>query len=112
MIVPLLIVMACGTEEPPPSGDPCETATLFIDQDADGFGSPYEQTNACPPLDGYVDNAQDCDDSNPEAIPDQQWFLDIDGDGYGDNYEDASWNQYRGSTWPGEIIVQISSNKR
>ncbi len=80
--------------------------TYYLDDDGDGFGDPNNPITACatPPL--YVDNADDCDDSNPltypgapeqcdgfdnncddvidEGLANQTFWADADGDGFGD----------------------------
>ena len=57
------------------------TATYYADADGDGFGSAEDVTFACTIPAGYVDNADDCDDT---AIT----YVDADGDGFGTN----EWN--------------------
>ena len=58
--------------------------TWFVDTDGDGYGNlnitqlAYEQ-----PL-GFVDNSDDCNDSNGTINLDKIWYADSDGDGYGD----------------------------
>ncbi len=41
-----------------------QTTTYFADQDADGYGDQSKPIQACTAPEGYVDNRQDCDDSN------------------------------------------------
>jgi hypothetical protein len=76
------------------------------DEDQDGFGAASEGIEACEKPDGYVDNAWDCDDTDPAVNPDAveicdgvdndcdrrvdvdaegapTWYPDDDGDGYG-----------------------------
>ncbi|MFH1466330.1 MAG: MopE-related protein [Pseudomonadota bacterium] len=76
------------------------------DGDGDGYGSPSESVEACEGPSGYVDNAWDCDDTDPEvnpaatevcdgidndcdhsvdlgAVDGTTWYADDDGDGYG-----------------------------
>ena len=69
----------------------------WVDADNDGYGDNYLYE---------LDSNQLHINQRGDAFPNDatQWN-DSDGDGYGDNYEDASWNQYRGANWPGEIIV-------
>jgi hypothetical protein len=58
------------------------TNTYFTDADGDGFGDTNESTQACSTPDGYVDNADDCDDN-------LLTFEDADGDGFGTEAMDA-----------------------
>ena len=69
----------------------------WVDADNDGYGDNYLYDLATNQL--HINQRGD-------AFPNDatQWN-DTDGDGYGDNYEDVSWDQYRGSEWPGEIVV-------
>ena len=80
----------------------------YADADADGYGDPSSEVEACEPPADAVDNDEDCDDTEPLAHPagievcdsidndcdgltDEddatdapQWFADVDGDGFGD----------------------------
>ena len=78
---------------------------IWADADGDGFGDPDAASSTCAGLpDGFVENADDCDDTDaavrPGAIEDcngidddcdpetsdplpVDWFLDEDGDGFG-----------------------------
>lgn len=79
--------------------------TWYLDFDGDGYGTDAFTYDACTPLSGYVDNADDCDDTTELASPDgvevcderdndcngmvdedvtTTYFLDDDGDGFGD----------------------------
>lgn len=44
----------------------CDVATFYSDMDGDGFGDLTKPVQACSAPEGYVDNRDDCDDSNPE----------------------------------------------
>ncbi len=76
----------------------------YADNDGDGFGDPDSIVYQCDQPSGYVDNDQDCDDSDefisPDALElcdgidndcddeidedgDTLWYLDNDGDGFG-----------------------------
>ena len=83
---------------------------FYLDADGDGYGDPAQSLESCDGEDGYVENADDCDDSNrtvfldaPEVcdevdndcdgltdaldddlIDGTLTYLDADGDGYGD----------------------------
>lgn len=87
-------------------------ATLYyFDADSDSFGDPGVSYRSCDlPAPGYVDNAEDCDDTSSDVSPaqpfdcgddsagfdddcdnlydedeEQTWYKDTDGDGYGDD---------------------------
>ncbi len=53
------------------------------DVDGDGFGDPTRTVEACFPPDGYVLNADDCDDADAELGAPRTWCQDFDGDGHG-----------------------------
>ncbi len=80
-------------------------AAWFRDGDADGYGDAGNPLAGCTGADGYVNNADDCDDENaavnPAAVdecdgkdnncdgsvdegwPTDAWYRDVDGDGHG-----------------------------
>jgi hypothetical protein len=87
-----------------------DAATWYADADEDGFGTAAYWTEACEQPEGYVDNADDCDDGSPEAFPGGQevcdgldndcnelvddgaldpvtWYHDTDDDGWGDDLD-------------------------
>jgi hypothetical protein len=49
--------------------------TFYIDSDGDGFGSEGLQEVGCAAPTGYVRESGDCDDSDPDAHPDQTDFF-------------------------------------
>lgn len=77
----------------------------YLDADDDGYGTPEEMIQSCFQPDGYSNNDNDCDDSNPDVNPGMaescngvddncndetdegfdlfMWYLDSDDDGYG-----------------------------
>jgi hypothetical protein len=83
-------------------------STWYADDDGDGYGDAGVSMDACDAPTGYVDNSDDCDDSDPmqnpdgteicngedddcdgevdedEAMDTATWYADADGDGYGD----------------------------
>ncbi|WP_166404841.1 MopE-related protein [Desulfonema ishimotonii] len=60
--------------------------TYYLDWDKDSFGDPdlEKSIDSCKdePPEGYVDNNEDCDDSDPKEKPNQKWYKDADGDKY------------------------------
>ena len=81
------------------------TRTWYEDADADGHGNADAAQQACEQPEGTVENADDCDDANPDTNPaapetcdgadndcddeiDEDvlgtWYTDADGDGHGD----------------------------
>ncbi|MDP2313549.1 MAG: MopE-related protein [Pseudomonadota bacterium] len=83
-----------------------DAATWYADADDDGFGGPGTALSACTAPLGYVADASDCDDGDPDVSPaaaehcdgedddcdggtDESavdaatWYVDDDGDGYG-----------------------------
>ncbi len=76
-----LAVAGCG------GGDGnCENGGYFLDADGDTYGDPNSAHPDCLPAQGYVNNDQDCDDTDPEINPQTRWYADGDGDGYGASY--------------------------
>ena len=78
----------------------------YRDVDGDGFGRLEDAIESLEPVDGYVQNTEDCDDGNSSIFPgapeefdsvdnncdgaidegfvERSYYRDIDGDGYGD----------------------------
>ena len=85
-----------------------EYADWYADDDDDGYGDPDDSVNTCLQPEGYLEDSQDCDDSDDTINPDADeycdgvdndcdgstdeadaldavtWYPDSDGDGYGD----------------------------
>ena len=83
-------------------GDIYPADTLqWADNDQDGYGDNY-----------YFDlnGAQLHMNQTGDAFPDDasQWN-DTDGDGWGDNYQNATWNNFRPSEWPG-LLQSVANN--
>jgi large repetitive protein len=70
--------------------DAYDASTWFTDVDVDGYGNADTSIEACSQPPGYVDNSDDCDDSNSGLNPDTPWYADGDGDGDGDGYGDSN----------------------
>ncbi len=76
------VLNACGTCGPVPeeicdgTDNDCDgevdegvTSVFFADSDGDGYGDASAPTLACEPPQGFVEDDQDCDDSNPDVYP-------------------------------------------
>ena len=64
--------------------NPSEFNTYYRDLDNDMYGDPNDTIESCTQPAGYVDNSDDCDDSDPTINPDTVWYKDADEDGYSD----------------------------
>jgi len=73
--------------------------TYYLDADDDGYGDPNNATSSCEPINGYVDNNTDCNDTNASVNPAATEIGDgIDNDCNGDldegfieSYGDQVW---------------------
>jgi large repetitive protein len=99
----MLALLGCE-EEPPAACGPFEEVFVYVDGDADGYGSTAIGW-VCAPGEGEAPNNVDCDDADPSVHPTAEelcdlldndcngradetlakipWFPDADGDGYG-----------------------------
>ncbi len=107
VLLPLLVACRDGAI---PDETPDATCTVHADADHDGFGDPDVWLPGCAPPEGYVANADDCDDANgavhpgaletcndadddcdgaidKDAIDAALWYADGDGDGFGDDLD-------------------------
>lgn len=58
--------------------------TYYADVDMDGFGDPNVTIEACSLPVGYVENADDCDDTDDQiGAVSEVYYVDADGDGFG-----------------------------
>jgi hypothetical protein len=64
-----------------------DAPTWTGDKDGDGFGkSSSGQISACEAPEGYVGNAEDCNDGDAALNPEAVWYSDIDEDGFGGEF--------------------------
>ena len=56
----------------------------YADTDVDGFGDAGSTVQSCAQPLGYVDNMDDCDDTDVGTSPLTEWYADVDMDGFGD----------------------------
>ena len=97
---------ACNQDISLTKNNECEALVWYLDADGDGYGGG-EAIADCEPVEGYVENNLDCDDTNPAISPAAQdicnsidddcdtvidnglesdaWYFDGDGDGFGDD---------------------------
>ncbi|GGZ14646.1 hypothetical protein GCM10007049_03190 [Echinicola pacifica] len=74
-LVVIVIAFSCKEEEI------CPPTAWYEDADNDGLGNPQSMVNSCEQPNGYVDNANDEDDS--DYCEASLWYQDLDGDGLG-----------------------------
>lgn len=58
--------------------------TYYADSDGDGLGNPAVSQPGCSPINNYVTNSNDCDDTNPAIGLATIYYADADTDGLGD----------------------------
>ncbi|MBX7052489.1 MAG: putative metal-binding motif-containing protein, partial [Flavobacteriales bacterium] len=91
-----ILINPLGTETCNGIDDDCSNGiddgvqnTYYFDDDGDGYGDPGVTTLACTTPPGYVDNADDCDDSDASINPDAEDIcdngIDENCDGFMDN---------------------------
>ena len=108
-------------------------STWYTDEDGDGFGNPYDSSEACDQPAGAVPSGTDCDDADPDVYPSapevcnglddncdgqsdeglsSRWYPDDDTDGFGDTErgEDLcdtplGWVQVAGDCDDGDMSV-------
>nr|WP_299172729.1 putative metal-binding motif-containing protein [uncultured Allomuricauda sp.] len=82
---------AFDCDDSDPTLNPDILITYYPDADNDGYGDPNGQTRIlpiCEPTpEGFIDNKDDCDDTNANANPgigQIKYYSDLDNDGYGE----------------------------
>ena len=83
-ILIFVIFIASTTEVYAQFGGGGNRGLYYRDADGDGLGDPNISTNLIPLDNSYVDNAKDCDDTNPNIGLGDIWYIDSDGDGFGE----------------------------
>ena len=63
--------------------DGLPTSTYYADTDGDGLGDVNKSKESCSQPDGYVDNADDCNDNDALIGEATLFYVDTDSDGYG-----------------------------
>ncbi len=79
--------------------------TWYPDLDEDGFGASIGVQSACTGPSGYVDNGDDCDDTNPDINPNAE---DIPGNGIDEDCDgtDAPAADLNGDGYPDLVVAQ------
>lgn len=78
------IAAACGGDDCDDTDPSINPDTIwYVDSDGDGYGDSVDSIQECRQPSGYVNNADDCNDIDPDTIY-LTWYIDGDGDGYGD----------------------------
>ena len=67
---------------PTPGAENCVMTTYYGDADGDGYGDPDDSVEADSAPAGYVENADDCDDTDPNVNPGE---TEVCGNGIDDN---------------------------
>ena len=60
-----------------------DATTWYQDSDGDGFGNLNVIDVACNQPSGFVNNFEDCDDTDANINPNTTWYVDFDADGFG-----------------------------
>ena len=84
--------------------DPIVAPTWFADGDGDGQGVATDRLRACAAPDGYVDNATDCNDGDPDIYlgAPEAWYDGVDGDCNGGSDYDQDADGYDADTYGGD----------
>ena len=64
--------------------DGITNTTFYADTDGDGLGDPNSSVEDCSVPDGFVNNNDDCDDTDAAIGAEITFYADTDGDGFGD----------------------------
>jgi large repetitive protein len=76
-------------------------SVFYVDADEDGYGGPDDTISACEAASGYVDNVDDCDDTDGAVYPGADEVcnsIDDDCDGFIDD-DDSSVDLSTGGVW-------------
>ncbi len=87
-------------------------STYYRDGDGDGFGDPEGATSLCEPVEGFVDNGGDCDDTDAEVFPGAEETLnEVDDDCDGEIDEDVKAASFTVSWSADGVTVSITDGK-
>ncbi|MBO84101.1 MAG: hypothetical protein CL927_01985 [Deltaproteobacteria bacterium] len=64
--------------------DAVDGVVLYAAPDGDGYGDPSQSRRGCAPDADWVEDASDCDSTDPAVQASSTWYPDFDGDGQGD----------------------------
>jgi len=86
----------------------CVKKAFYKDGDGDGFGNPSTKTITCEPPAGFLQNAGDCDDADPDAHPKQQGYFTKPT--LGQNNFDYNCDNWEQKKIPAKVNCQMSAN--
>lgn len=86
------------------------TSIWYYDGDKDGYGSASNPMTSCTQPAYYVDNNEDCDDSNANINPTTKWYINIDTNGDG-ILSDLDGNAIVGCTKPAGNYSYTTTDK-
>ena len=91
--------------------DPIVAPTWFYDGDGDGQGTADVRERACDAPSGFVDNATDCDDGDPDVYlgAPEVWYDGVDGDCAGDDDFDQDGDGFTSDAYGGDDCDDLDS---